>query len=220
MRYSRRMIREGRRPHGRMLKESRDGWDRDNEIIQQLIDDTLTKVGELKYELENCVRGSYTNCETYTELAEYIRDLGEELSGYYNDIYEIEDEEEEDEEEEDSEDNVRESRKPHGRMLREGLGRDNYAVQFRDMHTAIPYLFTGTKEQMLKVDELLRSIENAESEEDAEILWNELNSLNINDPFEFDSRKVKDDDSYYDWRTETSYKILNGNNRYDLYSAL
>lgn len=91
----------------RMMNESRDGWDRDNEIIQQLIDDTLTKVEGLKYELENCVRGSYTDCETYSELAEYIRDLGEELSGYYNDIYEIEDEEEE-EEDEDSEDNEEE----------------------------------------------------------------------------------------------------------------
>lgn len=129
MRYSRRMIREGSRPHGRMLKESRDGWDRDNEIIQQLIDDTLTKIYELKYELENCVRGSYTECETYSELAEYIRDLGEELSGYYNDIYDIEDEkeeeEDEDEEDEDSENNVRESHRPHGRMLKEDYRKVN-----------------------------------------------------------------------------------------------
>lgn len=125
MRYSRRMIREGRRPNGRMLKESRDGWDSDNEIIQQLIDDTLTKIYELKYELENCVRGSYTECKTYSELAEYIRDLGEELSGYYNDIYNIEDEEEEEEEEEEEDEDMDESRHRHGRMLKEDYRKVN-----------------------------------------------------------------------------------------------
>ena len=55
---------------------SEEGWNEEN------LYDVLTvtdKIYNLAYEIEHCVRGSYTNTATYENLAEYIIKLGEDL---------------------------------------------------------------------------------------------------------------------------------------------
>lgn len=54
-----------------------DGWDlEDSDLVQ-----VLQKLEDVKYEIDNCVRGSYaTNgADTYTELADVVKDLANEL---------------------------------------------------------------------------------------------------------------------------------------------
>lgn len=54
-----------------------DGWDlEDSDLVQ-----VLEKLADVKYEIDNCVRGSYAThgAETYEELADIVKDLANEL---------------------------------------------------------------------------------------------------------------------------------------------
>lgn len=54
-----------------------DGWDlEDSDLVQ-----VLEKLGDVKYEINNCVRGSYAThgAETYAELADIVKDLANDL---------------------------------------------------------------------------------------------------------------------------------------------
>lgn len=54
-----------------------DGWDlEDSDLVQ-----VLEKLADVKYEIDNCVRGSYAThgAETYEELANIVKDLANEL---------------------------------------------------------------------------------------------------------------------------------------------
>lgn len=54
-----------------------DGWDlEDSDLVQ-----VLEKLGDVKYEIDNCVRGSYAThgAETYAELADIVKDLANDL---------------------------------------------------------------------------------------------------------------------------------------------
>lgn len=54
-----------------------DGWDlEDSDLVQ-----VLEKLADVKYEIDNCVRGSYAThgAETYGELADIVKDLANEL---------------------------------------------------------------------------------------------------------------------------------------------
>lgn len=54
-----------------------DGWDlEDSDLVQ-----VLEKLADVKYEIDNCVRGSYATHEakTYEELADIVKDLANEL---------------------------------------------------------------------------------------------------------------------------------------------
>lgn len=53
-----------------------DGWNEDK--LYDVIE-VCDRIGELSYEIKNCVRGSFSNATTYKELAEYIRGLADEL---------------------------------------------------------------------------------------------------------------------------------------------
>lgn len=54
-----------------------DGWDLENSDLVQV----LEKLADVKYEIDNCVRGSYAThgAETYEELADIVKDLANEL---------------------------------------------------------------------------------------------------------------------------------------------
>lgn len=54
-----------------------DGWDlEDSDLVQ-----VLEKLADVKYEIDNCVRGTYAThgAETYEELADIVKDLANEL---------------------------------------------------------------------------------------------------------------------------------------------
>lgn len=53
-----------------------DGW---GDEIEYILSETFSKIENLIYEINNCRRGSYTNCETAEELADYIHRLAEDL---------------------------------------------------------------------------------------------------------------------------------------------
>lgn len=54
-----------------------DGWDLEESDLVQV----LEKLADVKYEIDNCVRGSYAThgAETYEELADIVKDLANEL---------------------------------------------------------------------------------------------------------------------------------------------
>lgn len=54
-----------------------DGWELDDSDLVQV----LAKLVDLKYEIDNCVRGSYATggADTYEELARFVLDLSDEL---------------------------------------------------------------------------------------------------------------------------------------------
>lgn len=66
-----------------ILNESSNGWDEEEmSELSNLLNDCY----DLQYELQSCVRGAYTKCETYKQLSDYLRDLGErfeEQASYY-----------------------------------------------------------------------------------------------------------------------------------------
>lgn len=75
-----------------------DGWElEDSDLVQ-----VLGKLSDLKYEIDNCVRGSYVThgIDTYGELAILVRELAEDLIDC---AYELAEMDEDDEEEEDDE---------------------------------------------------------------------------------------------------------------------
>ena len=56
--------------------EDTDGW---GDEIEYILSETFSKIENLIYEINNCRRGSYTDCETAEELADYIHRLAEDL---------------------------------------------------------------------------------------------------------------------------------------------
>ena len=60
----------------RKLYEESDGWDLEG--FDEL-NEVLSNISRLKYELDNTVRGAYTGCETYEQLGEYIIELAHAL---------------------------------------------------------------------------------------------------------------------------------------------
>lgn len=77
------------------LNESSDGWDEGKLSDLSYI---LDKLANLQYEINNCVKGAYSHCTSYSELGEYIKDLGSELMDIADDVSEyVEEDDEEDE---------------------------------------------------------------------------------------------------------------------------
>lgn len=75
------------------LNESADGWDLDQ------FEDAFNNIESFIYEVRNCVRGAYTNCYTYAELADELRSIANSLSSVADEIENISEPEPEDEEE-------------------------------------------------------------------------------------------------------------------------
>ena len=59
------------------FEEYEDGW---GEEVRDFLDSIMSEAEELFYEIRNCVRGSYTNCTTKSELGDYLRNLAEQLN--------------------------------------------------------------------------------------------------------------------------------------------
>ena len=72
-----------------------DGWNLEGQVWP--VDEVFGQLEELMYEVRNCVRGSYTGCKTYPELADYMRRLADNLKQAAEDVeYQPEEEEDED----------------------------------------------------------------------------------------------------------------------------
>lgn len=76
------------------LNESSDGWD-ESKLYD--LSEILDEIYNLQYEVQNTVRGAYTNAHTYEELGYYVRNLGSNLMDVGDEIMEMEEEDEEDE---------------------------------------------------------------------------------------------------------------------------
>lgn len=83
----------------KVLNESAaDGWDLGD--LDQL-EEAFNEIERFMYEVRNCVRGAYSDCYTYAELAEKLRNIAESLAMAADEIEntpEPEDEEFEDDE--------------------------------------------------------------------------------------------------------------------------
>ena len=54
-----------------------DGWNLEDSVVSEVLD----QIQDLKYEIDNCVRGSYaTNCKTYADLALVFEDFSDRLA--------------------------------------------------------------------------------------------------------------------------------------------
>lgn len=76
------------------LNESSDGWD-ESKLYD--LSEILDEIYNLQYEVQNTVRGAYTNARTYEELGYYVHNLGSNLMDIGDEIMEMEEEDEEDE---------------------------------------------------------------------------------------------------------------------------
>lgn len=65
---------------------SGEGWD--TEYLYQVCE-VLDEIYNLSYELRNCIRGAYTHCYTYEDLANYVGELGENLVRAADDLKEV-----------------------------------------------------------------------------------------------------------------------------------
>lgn len=84
-----------------LFTEDSDGWD----IVHTSFNKVLDRINDLDYEIKNCIKGAYTNCYSYEELGEYIRQLGMDLMDSADEISELSDEDE-------FEESLTEGRKP------------------------------------------------------------------------------------------------------------
>ena len=73
-----------------LFTEDSDGWD----IVHTQFNQVLDRINDLDYEVKNCIKGAYTNCYSYEELGEYIRQLGMDLMDSADEISELSDEDE------------------------------------------------------------------------------------------------------------------------------
>lgn len=75
------------------LKESftSDGW----ELEDSSLSEVLSELADLKYEIDNCVRGSYAThgIDRYGELAVFVRELGDDLIDCANELADMDDDE-------------------------------------------------------------------------------------------------------------------------------
>ena len=69
------------------------GWSED--VRNALDDNGFSDIESMIYEVRNCIRGCYTNANTNTELADYIRGLAEGLQRAADEIESLPDEVEE-----------------------------------------------------------------------------------------------------------------------------
>lgn len=69
-----------------------DGWNEDK--LSEVLD-VCDEIQSLAYEIRCCVRGAYTGCNTYADLAEHIKQLASKLSTEGEGVADFEDEEEE-----------------------------------------------------------------------------------------------------------------------------
>lgn len=76
-----------------------DGW---NDQVCENLYDILNEIEQFKYEIDHCVKGSYSGVKTHTALAEYIRNLADELNSAADGIEDIPEDEDEEVEEESS----------------------------------------------------------------------------------------------------------------------
>lgn len=72
-------------------------WNREK-LEETGVMNSLCKIKQVDYELQNCVRGSYTNAETYEALAEKLHMLADELNRCAADVFMIAEDVDEDEE--------------------------------------------------------------------------------------------------------------------------
>lgn len=79
------------------INESYDGWD-DETILDLDGADVLEDIEDLIYEIKNTYRGANTNCKTYKELGQHIKDLAETLDYFGDTVSTLKDEDEEEEE--------------------------------------------------------------------------------------------------------------------------
>ena len=93
----------------------------------------------------------------------------------------------------------------------------NYAVQYRNMHTAMINLLTGTKSNIEEVNDLLNSLDPDEMSEDEyyDTIWYAF-GLTDGSVEEINWREIDKHNNYYDYKTDTTYHILN-NVAHDLY---
>lgn len=70
-----------------------DGWDEDAlaEVVEH-----LDELQGINYEINNCVKGSHTGCDTYEELGYYIIDVANDLINAADNIRDLEEDPEED----------------------------------------------------------------------------------------------------------------------------
>ena len=73
-----------------------DGWDLGD--LDQL-EEAFSEIESFMYEVRNCVRGAYTDCYTYEELAEKLRNISDSLAMAADEIENTPEPELEDEEE-------------------------------------------------------------------------------------------------------------------------
>ena len=76
-----------------------DGWDLDG---LDSLDEAFSNIESFMYEVRNCVRGAYTNCYTYADLADELRSIADSLSMAADDIENMSEPDKDDEEEDDS----------------------------------------------------------------------------------------------------------------------
>ena len=79
-----------------LIFESDDGW---NDQVQETLNDVISNLESFIYEIRNCVKGAYTRVETHSALADYIRNLAEDLTYAADEIENLPDDEENVEEE-------------------------------------------------------------------------------------------------------------------------
>lgn len=73
-----------------LFTEDSDGWNIDYTSFNSVLD----RINDLYYEVKNCIKGAYTDCYSYEELGEYIRQLGLDLMDSADEISELSDEDE------------------------------------------------------------------------------------------------------------------------------
>jgi len=73
------------------------GWNSDKtEGVKRVLDECY----ELSYEIENCIKGAYSGCETYADLGAYIKEVAERLATEAECLANEEEDPEDDEDEE------------------------------------------------------------------------------------------------------------------------
>ncbi len=55
---------------------SDDTW---NDSVKECLSGVLKSFNDLQYEIDNTAKGSFSNCKTTQELAEYLKQLSEEV---------------------------------------------------------------------------------------------------------------------------------------------
>lgn len=70
-----------------LLKESYgDGWSED---IKDLLENLVDELYHFSYEIQSCVRGAYTNCDTSEELGDYMISLSELIASLGESVKEL-----------------------------------------------------------------------------------------------------------------------------------